>query len=92
MSTSYELDEVDAFVVDAVGVPGARTFFFRARVGSEMLTFKCEKVQAQALAEAIRSKTPALVGAEDGFWSVLTGLAAHRSIDEGRVVELRELL
>lgn len=55
MSTSYELDEVDAFVVDAVGVPGARTFFFRARAGQEVLAFKCEKVQAQALAEAIRS-------------------------------------
>lgn len=43
-------------------------------------------------AQAVRTQTPALVGIEDGFWSVLTGLAAHRSIDERRVVELRELL
>ena len=43
-------------------------------------------------AHAIRTQTPALVGVEDGFWSVLTGLAAHRSIDERRVVELSELL
>jgi predicted dehydrogenase len=43
-------------------------------------------------AEAIRQGTPALVGAEDGWWSVLVGLAAHRSIEERRVVELRELL
>ena len=43
-------------------------------------------------AEAIRTQTPALVGVEDGFWSVLTGLAAHRSIEERRVVELSELL
>lgn len=55
MSTSYELDEVDAFVVDAIGVPGARTFYFRARIGDAVLSFKCEKVQAQALAEAIRA-------------------------------------
>ncbi|MBU6233715.1 MAG: Gfo/Idh/MocA family oxidoreductase [Acidobacteria bacterium] len=43
-------------------------------------------------ADAIRQGTPALVGAEDGWWSVLVGLAAHRSIEERRVVELRELL
>lgn len=43
-------------------------------------------------AEAIRQGTPALVGAEDGWWSVLVGLAAHRSIEERRAVELRELL
>ncbi len=43
-------------------------------------------------ADALRHGTPALVGAEDGFWSVLMGLAAHRSIDERRVVEMSELL
>ncbi len=43
-------------------------------------------------AEAIRNQTPALVTAEDGYWSVLMGAAAHRSIDEGRVVAIRELL
>lgn len=43
-------------------------------------------------ADAIRQGTPALVGAEDGWWSVLVGLAAHRSIEERRAVELRELL
>ena len=43
-------------------------------------------------AEAIRNQTPALVSAEDGYWSVLMGAAAHRSIDEGRVVAIRELL
>lgn len=43
-------------------------------------------------AAAIRQGTPALVGAEDGWWSVLVGLAAHRSIEERRAVELRELL
>jgi hypothetical protein len=32
------------------------------------------------------------VGVEDGVWSVAMGVAAHRSIDEGRVVELSEVL
>ena len=43
-------------------------------------------------AEAIRNQTPALVTAEDGYWSVVMGAAAHLSIDEGRVVAIRELL
>ena len=43
-------------------------------------------------AEAIRTSTPALVTVEDGFWSVIMGLAAHRSIDERRSVEIAELL
>lgn len=42
-------------------------------------------------AQAIRTGTPALVTAEDGYWSVLMGAAAHLSIDEGRVVQLSEL-
>jgi len=44
------------------------------------------------LQQVIRSGQRALVTAEDGYWSVLTGVAAHRSIDEHRVVELAELL
>jgi myo-inositol 2-dehydrogenase / D-chiro-inositol 1-dehydrogenase len=44
------------------------------------------------LQQVIRSNQKALVTAEDGYWSVLTGVAAHRSIDERRVVELAELL
>ncbi len=43
-------------------------------------------------ANAIRSNTPPLVNAEDGFWSVVMGAAAHRSIDEGRVVTMNEML
>jgi predicted dehydrogenase len=43
-------------------------------------------------AAAVRNQTKALVGVEDGFWSVIMGLAAHRSIDEGRVVNISELL
>jgi hypothetical protein len=27
---------------------------------------------------------------EDGLWSVVIGAAAHRSIDEGRIVDISE--
>ena len=42
--------------------------------------------------EAIRSGTPPAVDFEDGLWSVALGEAGHISIDEGRIVELSELV
>lgn len=42
--------------------------------------------------DAIINKTPAEVTLKDGATSVITGLAAHKSINEGRVVALKELL
>lgn len=45
-----------------------------------------------AFSEAIRTGTPAAVTLTDGLWSVAVGQAAHLSIDEGRPVELAELL
>ena len=41
---------------------------------------------------AIRGDTRPAVGLDDGLWSVAVGVAAHRSIDEGRPVELLEVL
>ncbi len=41
-------------------------------------------------AQAIRDRTPPLVTLDDGLWSVAVGVAAHRSIDEGRSVQLSE--
>ena len=41
--------------------------------------------------DAILNKTPAEVTLMDGVTSVITGLAAHKSINEGRVVEIKEL-
>jgi predicted dehydrogenase len=41
--------------------------------------------------DAIRTESPPEVTVEDGLWSVAMGVAAHRSIDEGRPVELGEL-
>ena len=40
--------------------------------------------------EAVRSGTEPEVTLEDGLWSVAVGAAAHRSIDEGRPVDLSE--
>lgn len=41
--------------------------------------------------DAILNSTPAEVTLKDGVTSVVTGLAAHKSIKEGRVVEIKEL-
>ena len=41
---------------------------------------------------AIRSGSEAKVTLEEGMWSVAIGQAAHLSIDEGRVVEIAEIM
>ncbi len=41
---------------------------------------------------AARGEGPVAVSIEDGLWSVAMGVAAHRSIEEGRPVALAELL
>ena len=53
MSTSFEMENVDGFVAGAVGEPGARTFFFQITNAGTLLSFKCEKLQVAALAEAV---------------------------------------
>lgn len=45
----------------------------------------------QGLRRAILGGTEPEVTVDDGVWSVAMGVAAHRSIDEGRPVELSEL-
>ncbi|MGH1491381.1 MAG: Gfo/Idh/MocA family protein [Acidimicrobiales bacterium] len=42
--------------------------------------------------KAIKGEEPVPVTLEDGLWSVAIGQAAHLSIDEGRPVEMSELL
>jgi len=44
------------------------------------------------LLDAIRTGGSAKVEVDDGLWSVAVGVAAHRSIDEGRAVTLDEVL
>jgi predicted dehydrogenase len=45
-----------------------------------------------AFARCLREHRPAEVTVLDGLWSVAMGVAAHRSIDEGRIIELEEVL
>ncbi len=55
MGLSFDFDEVDAFTVGTVGRPGQRTFFLQARRAGERVTVKCEKQQAAAIAEHLRT-------------------------------------
>ena len=48
-----DLGPVDRITADAVGEPGARTFYIQARVGEELLTVIVEKQQVQLLAESV---------------------------------------
>ena len=54
--------------------------------------FGASYIEHQKFAAAIRESRPAEIGLEEGLRSVATGMAAHRSIDLGRVVEMHEVL
>ncbi len=79
MSSRIDMDSVDSFVVGTVGEPGNRTFFFQARGlidgRTGTVTFKCEKVQAALLAEAmgkLLGDFPLGLSAESAPWDSLT--------------------
>jgi predicted dehydrogenase len=54
--------------------------------------FGASYVEHQKFANALRHGLPPEIPLEEGLRAVATGLAAHRSIDEGRVVALAEVL
>jgi predicted dehydrogenase len=54
--------------------------------------FGASYIEHQRFAAAIRNGTPAEIGLQEGLRAVATGLAAHLSIEQGRVVEMREVL
>jgi myo-inositol 2-dehydrogenase / D-chiro-inositol 1-dehydrogenase len=54
--------------------------------------FGASYVEHQKFAQAVREGLPAEIGLEEGLRAVATGLAAHKSIDEGRVVAMSEVL
>jgi predicted dehydrogenase len=54
--------------------------------------FGASYVEHQKFARAVREGRPAEIPLEEGLRAVATGLAAHKSIDEGRVVALSEVL
>ncbi len=48
-----DLGPVDKITADAVGEPGARTFYIQARAGPELVTVLVEKQQVQLLAASV---------------------------------------
>ncbi len=48
-------------------------------------------IEHERFATAVRTGADPEVGVDDGLWSIAVGLAAHLSIDEGRVVTLDEV-
>ncbi|MEO5771539.1 MAG: Gfo/Idh/MocA family oxidoreductase [Burkholderiaceae bacterium] len=54
--------------------------------------FGASYIEHQKFAQAVREGLPAEIPLEEGLRAVATGLAAHKSIDEGRVVALAEVL
>jgi predicted dehydrogenase len=54
--------------------------------------FGASYIEHQRFAAALRAGTPAEITLEEGLRAVATGLAAHKSIDERRVVAMSEVL
>ena len=54
--------------------------------------FGASYVEHLRFAQAIRHGTPAEIPLEEGLRAVATGLAAHKSMAEGRVVDMHEVL
>jgi hypothetical protein len=52
--------------------------------------FGASYVEIDKFVKAVISNDNAAVTVNDGLWSVVLGVAAHRSIDERRVVEIAE--
>ncbi len=54
--------------------------------------FGASYIEHQKFAHAVRDGLPPEIPLEEGLRAVATGLAAHKSIDEGRMVALSEIL
>jgi predicted dehydrogenase len=54
--------------------------------------FGASFIEHEKFAHAVRNGLPAEVTLEDGLRSIATGIAAHKSIDTGRAVEMRDVL
>ena len=52
--------------------------------------FGASYIEHTKFRDAILNSTPAEVTLKEGVTSVVTGLAAHKSINEGRVVEIKD--
>lgn len=77
----------------ATGRPGVRTEVVHDdRVAYEGFHHGSSYLEHLDLRDTVRAGGRAGVGLEEGLWSVAMGVAAHRSIDEGRAVTLDEVL
>jgi predicted dehydrogenase len=52
--------------------------------------FGASYVEIDKFVQAVKSNDKPEVTVNDGLWSVVLGVAAHRSIDERRAVEIAE--
>lgn len=95
------LGKVEAFLPEATVRIGARADgrrgirteeIFDSRVAYEGFHHGSSYLEHLDFLAAIQSGTGAGVGLEEGLWSVAMGVAAQRSIAEGRVVTLDEVL
>ena len=72
------------------GVSVRRVWDTSIRYGGQH--FGASYIEHLRFATAVREGKPTEITLEEGLQAVATGLAAHRSIDEGRVVMLQEIL
>ena len=101
LSVVGPLGKVEAFLpscevrvgLRATGRPGiASEVVHDPRVAYEGFHHGSSYLEHLDLIEAIRHRRAPEVSLEDGLLSVAMGVAAHRSIDQGRAVELAEVL
>ena len=93
------LGKVEAFVPEGVVRVGNRSTrevrdvdaSIDDRVRYEGFHHGASYLELAAFAAAVRNGDPPAVTVDDGYWSVATGIAAHRSIEQGRSVLLAEL-
>ncbi len=62
---SHQFDELGRFTVGAMGEPGHRVFYLQAFGDGTEMAVKCEKQQAQALAEQLVKLLDDLPGADE---------------------------
>ena len=74
--SSRELRKLDATMSSDIAYAGAH--------------FGASYVEIDKFVKAVSYKEKAEVTVSDGLWSVVLGVAAHRAIDERRVVEIAE--
>lgn len=49
MSTSFHFDDIDRFTTGTVGEPGQRVFYLQIQVGTQVVSFRLEKMQVASL-------------------------------------------